>query len=285
MSSRLETFRAKINFLLFKYGYQGRQNIFEYWMENKDAFTAYMSKRDPELIENRLIIEEFETKVRWRSPIGTLLAESIRAHLRRVSIETIYDLLELRIKYGKEYFGLKDLYEKHPMSNSECDRLDLRGISVIRLEVKNAKLEEIDFSYACFDRMVFENVDFINCKFFYTQFSDVKLINCRFDARCEVEQTIFTSTLIGASFLCDVINPIFSKFKRKYIIDMLFSPDAVWKPYSEVTDASFIQNCKPEIVTMHLKNQQKLMNETKQYNGLPWALKWLLIPKYIFRKL
>ena len=196
---------TKINFLLFKYGYQGRQNIFEYWMENKDAFTAYMSKRDPELLENRLIIEEFETMVRWRSPIGTLLAESIRAHMRRLSLETISDFLDLKIKYGKEYFGLHDLYERHPMSNSPCQGLDLRGISIIRLEVKNTKLEGIDFSYACFDRMTFENVDFINCRFFYTQFSDVKLINCRFDVKCELEQTIFTSTLFGSNFLCDVI--------------------------------------------------------------------------------
>lgn len=118
------------------------------------------------LLHNPVKKEAARMRDRWSTEQG------YEAH------EKIYSL----IAEAPDRHGLSDFTKSAGQGLLEFDG-DLRGYDItekeIRLEQDKA-FENIDFSYASFRHVVFENATFINVTFNFADFHECKFVNCEF---------------------------------------------------------------------------------------------------------
>ncbi len=75
-------------------------------------------------------------------------------------------------------------------------KTDMRGISVVRFEIENVILRNLDFKYASFDSTTFENVTFANSNLDYVRFCRGEVRKCIFDERTTLDYMDLSDTLL-----------------------------------------------------------------------------------------
>ena len=93
---------------LYDYGFDGRQNILEFWELNRDDILLYLDRKRPEIRRDDYFLNDFEAKVRWRSYIGIMLTLELSRLLRKSKGKKFVDLSELKVRMGSEYYGFED---------------------------------------------------------------------------------------------------------------------------------------------------------------------------------
>ncbi len=229
-----------ITTLLYEQEYKGLENIFDYWMKHRDELLPFIHKKHKKINHFSRELEAFELKIRWSSFYGVLFRFYIKQYIRRPKTVTEFD--KISIKYGTEYMVYSDFMPHISHYVDEIDRLDLRGISLIRYEFRDTIIENIDFTHSSFDSSTFENVIFKNCVFRYTSFCQSKLITCTFDDACTFANNDFSKALIMSSFKCKVVAPILLTPNWKQRIKMEFIKESDYLSYTKIESETFIEN-------------------------------------------
>ncbi len=252
-----------INRILFLNGYLGRINIYEYWTEHKTDLIKYMQANAPTLLEDRCVLESFEAMVRWRSPIGALLVEEIRNVFRKSVAGTTITLNNMRVAYGKKNYTLKQFNEMYPCGHSNSSHSNIRGISLIKSDLYQVTLSNIDMTYVSFNRSHFESCSFNNCSLDYARFDGVEFNKVSFDGRCSLSQVSFIDAYIDATFDTPIDQPQLSSLKRKHIFDILIDNESLWKTYSEILGDSFAANCHSTPLSTYISQLQYTLENVR----------------------
>lgn len=239
-----------INYWLFKFGYLGRENIFEYWTENKKELLDRLNYSGEVSSEKNYILEAFEAKVRWQSPVGVLMAEEIRRAIRRKNKNQIFDFSKICVKYGRDIISLKEFTDSYPVGEIREELIDLRGLSVIRSEISEIVFSNVDLSYGCFDSTKFKSIKFDNCKLFQVTFCDSVFEGCSFDSQCLIDSVDFSRAILNCEFEGIINKPVIAPLKWRYLFYVLCTDEHVWPPYTVVESKSFLN----AVGTYEMKN-------------------------------
>lgn len=249
-----------LNFMLFQYGYLGRENIYEYWMENKNGFIGFINKFTPGLLSSPDILDAFEAKVRWKSPIGSLMAEEVRRQVRHLR-QSELNLEDLTILYGKERYKLKEFTDKHELRTASNRTHDLRGISILNTTFKGCVLKDADLSFACLDGNTFEQGRFDNCHLSQSTIRRSVLETVCFDSQTTINRLeLNKSTLKQVAFEGDCQHLKFSPLKGRHSLDLLWDLDSKYPRYTFIENSS----CRKSEPSMDaLMVQQKVIQSAR----------------------
>ncbi|WP_105615342.1 pentapeptide repeat-containing protein [Vallitalea okinawensis] len=259
--------------VLFEYGYDGTENIFEYWVEHKSEIIDYIRNEKPSLLLNSRFLEEFEMKVRWGSHLGVLTKFQMRKVFRKAEEGAILDFKDIGFTYGHHRYSFDDLGTVHSFNDSgDSNKTDFRGISILKNSIKNVTIKNADLSYASMDDTSFINVSFHNCNFNHARFCNAELIDCTFDNQCSLNYTNFSSAFIRAVFDVPIVQPTLTKIHKSDIWDILSRRDPRWRNFTEVWGISFYEQCQMENedISQYIPNLQKLLDKTNESKNANW---------------
>lgn len=247
---------------LFKFGYKGRQNPYEFWIKHKDEILLYIRNKDLKLIDNKYELDAFEAKVRWRSPIGTLLAFEIQKRISKYTINIIDDISEVRVKYGKKMYSIDDFNEIHPLPNRDFNmETDIRGISIIHTDIEKFDFQNVDFRYASINSCICNNIEFRSCRMDSMTLSRSEFVDCNFDKGCSLFSVDFTDSLLKSEFKCKIEEPIISYLDKKDKIFILLGADPRWRAFTEILGDSFIKNSNNDRLNSYILDKQSQIEE------------------------
>ena len=229
--------RHPITEYIYKSGYNGIDDLYDYWYLNKDDIIDLINRSNKFKLTEELLIS-FELKLRWTTWIGIWFRFYTKSSLKVT--EGHFDFNAIEIKYGTNILFLDDFYNKVRSPSKVSDFVDLRGISMIGFDFQNIVINNVDFSEACLDTSHFRNVTFINCRLVNTSFYRSIFDNCSFDERCIFINNDFTNAYIHGTFKCPIIRPkiLYPSFMSTYAIKD--SPSMIF--HTLVNSHSFIRN-------------------------------------------
>lgn len=232
--------------LLFKEGYNGIDNIFDYWKQNETWIRKVLAMS--KITSEELVA--FEFKVRWASVCGVFLRQSIE-HLTRVSKKIELPLNEIKTRDGEGFMYIND-FAKITLKDA-VERMDLRGISLISCHHKEVIIKDVDFSYGTLDSSVFDKVSFINCKFDHTSFVRTRFNQCTFDEQCEVKSCDFRMVYLDSEFKCSVMDPIINGVTGLAMLNYKHHMNRKYLKYTIIVDSSFVNNSNDSTLSQYLK--------------------------------
>jgi len=241
---------------LYSYGYDGIDNIFEYWNKHKEDIIQYLNASIPNIMSEKENLDVFEKKIRWHSKAGILFRFRIGVEARILKKSTVLNIDDVTIKFDGSALSLKRYAYKHRVSLVKINHSDMQGIPLMFAKIENLTLENIDFSHASFAYSKFTNVRFINCIFTKTSFLHCVLDNCIFDNHCLLENNDFKSSYVDSQFGCTIIDPqinkpgLFDIHSSKRIKDLRFLS------FSMIRSESFIEKCNNKKICAHLMRLQ-----------------------------
>lgn len=227
-----------INYWLFQYGYLGRENIYEFWIEHRERFLQFIEKRCPDILLNPDVLEAFEMKVRWKSPLGMNFQDAIHMVIRTSRPGETVPLENISIRYGKRIYGLRGYLELHRQDASDGQFLDLRGICLLKVIGCGVTLDGIDFTYACLDGAYLEHIDFCDCNFKNMTMRDVILKNCRLSGMVMWDGVDVSDSYFDLKSESPLGKTRLSRIEWYHASDLLIRADEKWLPYTITTESS-----------------------------------------------
>lgn len=223
---------------LYKYGYNGVDNICDYWLQHRNDIIKYMGKSRNKMLKEPEIMTNFELKIRWSTLFGMWFRFYIRVN-NRLS-KSVFDFQEISVRYGgKEHF-LKDFLSNYKGTVNPIDQVDLRGISLIKYTFINTEIRNVDFTEATLDSSEFSRVMFINCRFVRTSFNQSKLTECCFDESCIFFENDFTNAHLDCQFDCDLYKPIIKRPRLLRRLSMKIGKEPFYLDYTRIINSSFL---------------------------------------------
>lgn len=226
--------------MVYKFGYNGIDDMYSYWYENKDDILKYIDQKKRHIHITDELIQSFELKLRWSTWLGLWFRFYTRLELRKS--EGVFDFKKVPIKYGFDIIDLDNLHEQVSGNMTKIDAVDLRGISLLNFKFNDVILENVDFSQSSLDFSEFYNVEFRNCNFSSTSFYSARIENCTFDKSCTLKDNDFSNAYISGKLSCQIFSPI---IKRPSIVDLLNikygHPTMLY--HTKVESSSFIDLC------------------------------------------
>jgi len=241
---------------VYKHGYNGVDDLFNYWYENKDDILKLIKKKNRRLLQDDNLVFTFELKLRWSTWIGRWFRFYTDIATKNLTKE--FDFHKVAIRYGSDTLHLDDLYDMVSKNVDKIDSLDLRGISLIHYIFRDVTFENIDFSYSTLDLSEFYNVTFHHCSFNKTSFYRSKLVNCTFDKSCRLYDNDFNNAFISGDYNCPIVNPL---IKQPTVMDLyrIKRQKSSIFYFTMVNSESFIDSCNNK------QNRNKLKQYIKHY--------------------
>lgn len=233
--------RNPIESLLYDYDYDGRDNMYEYWMENRRDFLAYIDNPKLQKKYNAKHLEAFEYSVRWASHYGLFYRLYIEIFIIKGFEFKGFD--KIPMIFSGQKMTLDSFINKISKHVDKCQKTDLRGLNLIDYHFKDYVIENVDFSYADLSYTTFENCHFKNCIFDKTSFYRGKIINSAFHKSCKFFNNNFKRTLIDSRFDCLVDFPRIKTPNIFQRVKMLFKVKPYVLNYTKIQSQSFIKNC------------------------------------------
>lgn len=224
---------------LYNHGYNGIDNIYDYWMAYREEIIEIIKKK--KRIQLPTDLDAFEYKIRWATFYGLWFRFYIRMHLR--TPRDVIEFNKIPIKFGTMTMVLPDYIDDISTLVDKSELVDLRGLSLISYNFKNTVIRDVDFSYGALDSSLFENVSFYNCRFTHTSFSGAKLIGCTFDQSCTFSHNDFTNMHLEAKFDCYVLKPEIRKPKGLDKIRIKLNRETKFLQYTKIVGESFYEKC------------------------------------------
>jgi hypothetical protein len=153
---------------------------------------------------------------------------------------------EVKVRYGKKYYGVDEFSRQTTEDDHWRDRVDLRGISILQKELYDSVVKNVDFSYAALDGCEFVNVVFNNCKFDRTSLIDVRLIGCHFQDTCEFVANDFSRALIDSTFDCDIVSPKITYPRLWWLFRVRHTNQSRYLRFTKIINETFSTKCDDE---------------------------------------
>lgn len=226
---------------LYDHGYNGIENIYEYWLGNKVDIIKSYSRVYPERNISK-DLESFEFKIRWACPFGLFIRLAVE-RLIRISKNTELKLDDIRIRYDGKQASIKDFADFSLGKNKEHHLTDLRGASIVSKTFENVTIKNVDFSHGALDSCEFISVKFEGCRFDKTSFTHCRLIDCSFSKDCYFDNNDFTGAMIDSEFNCSIIDPIIGYMGTLALMALKRNIDNSYLDYTVIKNDSFAYNC------------------------------------------
>jgi uncharacterized protein YjbI with pentapeptide repeats len=191
------------------FGYDGNENISDFWFANKDRIWR-------KIFFNNGEIDVFGLHIRWESEIGKVCTVEIEKYLKQKQKErsdkmtedfkkgiinfyfSIIDFTDFQFQYENQTYNLTTFAQLFPTSQM-TGLANLRGINLdnIHLDsclIKNCFFADASFRNSSFQQLILENTNFVSANFEDSRFSGI-----RFDKK---------STFNGANFKNAFVNAI-----------------------------------------------------------------------------
>lgn len=230
-----------LNEKLFEFGYLGRENIYDYWSEHKDTFMKFLEKSNPRILNDKVTLESFESKIRWKSPAGMDLMEQVKHAFKQRSDLEMNHFENIKIDFDAR------------------KKIDLRGISFIKVHIEKIKISNVDFSYACFDGSILKEVVFENCVFNDVTFRESTLENCHFVKGTILERVNIRNAFVHIHSDNSLKKVQFSPIKISHAHDCLFHKETKWIPYTRIDHEEWLQQMTINQETIALYNHVQLL--------------------------
>lgn len=222
---------------VYKFGYNGIDDLYSYWYENKEAILELIKKKKKYNYINDGLIQTFELKLRWSTWLGIWFRFYTNLESRKSS--GIFDFKKVPIQYGFDTIYLDDFYEQISGNIAKINTVDLRGIALIDFKFENVVFEDVDFSHSTLDFSEFYNVTFKNCNLSSTSFYRAKIVNCTFDKSCCLKDNDFSNAYISGRFNCQIYNSVINHPSMLDLLKMKFGHAKVLY-HTKVKSKSFI---------------------------------------------
>jgi hypothetical protein len=196
-------YKNKLTEFLFQCGYNGYQDIDQYWYKHKDRILE-LFKSNVSKDEFDRVLKSFEYQIIWRSAFGIFLRFEISKYLENTKDNTA-NLNEVRTRRGDEKYSVSDFLVDH--KRQESDVLNLKGISIVNRTVKNITIENTTFDYGSLVAMNFIDVTFKNCSFKDVSFRGSVLYDVVFE-NCLLENNDFSNCLIKVHADSSIKDPL-----------------------------------------------------------------------------
>lgn len=236
--------KNKLTSFLYRYGYNGIENIYDYWISNQDAILEAFNELEHKEDALEEIIREFQYKVRWSSMTGLHLRIEIDKEIVNANGVPL-KCQEFSIPYKEKEFYIKTFSEMTLPHEQEV-LCDLRGISLMSKVFKNTEISNVDFSYSALDASAFYSVNFKNCRFYKTSFNRCRLDQCSFDSDCKFEHNDFRNAYINSSFRSLILSPLISPASKWDLMHVNKAVKAKYLNFTAVIAKSFINQIKDD---------------------------------------
>jgi len=248
---------------LFKCGYLGTEDLYEYWIKNESKIIKlYKQEVDSTTFEEDVI--EFKHKVIWSTCLGIFLRFEIKKYLR-CNIDNKTDFSHVTTVYGDDTLSISEFNDRY----NKMERIsitDLRGTAIIKANFNNVEVYNVNFDYASLDGCTFDNVTFINCSFKSTNFSGTKIIDSTFDKDCTFYKNKFYNAVIKAEFNSDLIEVDIIKMKQKIITDKRIISNLKYPSYTVIISPSFVSNSNDvQITKQYIKQKRFNIDDINKY--------------------
>lgn len=197
--------------ILYEGEYNGVENLHDFWCDNREDLLVSIKKHKNRIWAFDNALEAFELKIRWSSYYG--LWFRFYAHQYCSTHQGHIDFNEIPIPYGGKPCYLEDFIGILSTFVQPTSMTDLRGVSLLKMDLESAQIIGVDFSHASFDHSRFKSVVFKNCRFDACSFIGCYLEECQFDDRCSFLGADFSSAYVNSYFDCKVESPVISTSK------------------------------------------------------------------------
>lgn len=248
---------------LFKCGYLGTEDLYEYWIKNQTRIlTLYEQTVDSKTFDED--VTEFKHKVIWSTCLGIFLRFEIKKYLR-CNTEIKTDFSHVTTVYGDDILSITDINDKYNKMG-RISKTDLRGTAIIKANFNNVEVFHVNFDYASLDGCTFDNVTFKNCSFKFTNFSGTKLIDSIFDKDCTFYKNKFYNAVIKAEFNSELIDVDIIQMKQKIITDKRIISNLKYPNYTVIISPSFVSNSNDVLIAKQYIKQKKFnIHDIKKY--------------------
>ncbi len=242
---------------LFYLGYKGRENTYTYWIKNKDKVLTSIMKENPKFLENPMHLDAFEAKVRWKSPIGLLFLYEISRRINLMAHEKL-DFQTMSIEYGKETLTLADFNRLYPLSSDEYSngRFDIRGVSLIRLNMNGLALSDLDMRYSTLCNIDMSTCTFENCCMNRASLIRSMVDDTHFSSSCILYEVDFSDTYLGCQFDAKIVQPKISHLKTRDLKRIIAGFNLRWRAFTEIADDSFSSMCDDEKLNDYIEKMR-----------------------------
>lgn len=249
---------------LFYMGYTGRENTYEYFTEKEEAILNEVRLKKPQILADPKVLIEFRAKLRWKSQIGLLFLYEIT---RRVNTsDEPFDFRDISIDYGKGKMSINEFLDLYPLPQDDISKskFDLRGLSLVRVDLKTQHFHNIDLRYSTFCNIRLTSATFKECSLDHASMIRSEFINTVFDKWCTLDSVDFSDSLLDATFKCKVTTPQISYLSKRDLKFIIMGFNARWRAFTEIPGDTFIDMCDKQNLKEYVAEQQKRV--AKAYN-------------------
>lgn len=249
-----DNFDAVVALLKSQLKYHPKQNISDYWFENRSTLSKIVDSKYP------WHSQTFDLLIRWHSELGDecnwqiikFIEKKIFKRIDEKGIEylntpsPIIDFDEFNFTYKGETYTLKKVVDS--FNTSKCGGLhDLRGINLSYIDLVNCEVNNCFFANANFSHSNIQQVKFSNCIFTYANFDYARLVMARYD-----DNTSFGSISVKNAFINNVDFRGFSDLKNIKNPSYFFLIKSLFKSYICMNDS-----LNPKHTTFNLVQTEK----------------------------
>lgn len=249
--------RNPLTTYLYEFGYNGIENIYDYWLGNKNLILlAYNGRRRAKASDLQDLLA-FKYKIRWASHIGQFLRLAMDRRIREHQGDKFLEFDSILLKRHFKTRSLSAFSQASFGKDALVTYTDLRGLSLLSRTVTASTLDAIDFSYGSLDGCEFNGVHFKNCVFNNTSFRHCRLINCMFDQRCVFTNNDFSNAYIDAHFNSPIEEPTISYLTRLSYLNLRLGHESHYLTYSHIISPSFVHCCSDKKISAYVTSFQK----------------------------
>lgn len=236
--------------LLYDFGYDGRENLYEFWNEYRQEFIQFLSSPKAKKYYTKEQLDAFNLQVRWASHYGIFYRLYIEIFFIKAYEFEGFD--NIPMVFSGRKLKLNDFIGEISTDIKPIQKIDLRGIYLIDYSFENLVIENVDFSYANLDYTQFKKCQFKNCIFNNTSFYRAEIINCHFDKTCKFNNNDFVRANIDSAFDCLIDLPKIKMPKLLGSIKMFLNMESYPLNYTRISSQSFINNCDDRMLRVKL---------------------------------
>lgn len=247
---------------LYKCGYNGIEDIYEFWVDNHDHVIEYYdSQYYPQDLKGD--IYSFRCKIRWGGVFGLFLRLEINQYFR-LNKSGSADLSTIKIRFGDKHLGIADFTKFAELEINNKDTLDLRGISILKQKIEDITLEQIDFTHASLDYTTFKNVIFKGCIFDSTSFVRTNLLDCTFDETSLFRNNDFSKAVIDSTFHCDIDNPKIRPLKSWMINSNAIRLTLKYPTFTILLNTSIVSQSNRPLLALEYDRQERFRKRAER---------------------
>lgn len=275
--------------ILYKSGYNEKDNISDYWFTNKSELLKRVYDKEPEYATNTAFVNEFEVKVRWKSEIGLLFRNEIINYIKKkrkyqktkftmkdIMNATAEEVLrmtlapikfeEISIEFNNQRLYLID-FHKNFNTSKVGNQIDLRGIDLQGIDFSDCLVSNVNFTYSNLSDAKIQQSHFLHVNFCNVNFSNSHISLGKFDGQCNINNINLTNAYLGTIIESKISGFKFNKLSYLQLIKRTINRRSKRK-YSDLDIDNIEEICEEKEFIAYIKWYQYVCHMLSNFKNL-----------------